>query len=208
MRNFILCFFAIVCSCLTGFGQQDTILTLEGNAIPCAVRDTTGFFVQYSIFKRNGKEKEREVHRSEIFSITKASGKEVVYYEPDLFLGEDLSPEEMRIYVTGARDARENYRPIWTFVGGVAFAGIVSYIGQGGFILTIAPPIAYMLVQFIPYIKIKEENMTNLSYQYNDLYAAGYESVARGRKVLSGLKGGTLGSILGFLTQLLIPLEN
>jgi hypothetical protein len=208
MRNLILITAAIFSLSLSAFGQRDTILTLEGSAIPCVVNDTTGFFVNYSVFKRNGKEKKREVHRSEVFSVIKEDGSEVVYYEPDQFLGEDLSPEEMRIYVAGARDARENYRPIWTVVGGVVFAGVISYLGQGGFILTIAPPIAYMLFQFIPYIKIKEETMSNLSYQYNDLYAAGYESVARGRKVLSGLKGGTLGSILGFLTQIIIPMEN
>lgn len=191
--------------CIAEIFAQDVILTMEGREIKCQVEDTTGFFVQYTIIKKNGREKEREIHRSEIFSVTRESGTENVYYQPDPVLGEDLTEEEMRIYVTGAKDARNAYNPLWTAVGGVLFAGVISYLSQGGLILTIAPPIVYMLIQFIPYIKIKEETMSNLNYQYNDLYASGYESVARSKKVLAGLKGGVLGSIIGFVTYLIIP---
>ena len=60
-------------------------------------------------------------------------------------------------------------------------------------------------MQLIPRIKIREETISNSENKYNEIYAMGYESVARSRKVIGGLKGSAIGVTVGTIFYFLIP---
>ncbi|MGF1564965.1 MAG: hypothetical protein ACFCUH_06335 [Flavobacteriales bacterium] len=146
--------------------------------------------------EKNKKPKRLNLHKSEVFSVQFPEG-EWVLYAPDRLLGDDITADEMRIFIAAQRDARENFKVWPTVVTGVVVCGAVAVLASGGLFLTILPPLAYAGVQFIPVIRIRENTISNPSYRYNEVYAEGYGRVARSRKVLGGLKGGAIGMVLG-----------
>ena len=65
----------------------------------------------------------------------------------------------------------------------------------------------YTLLQLIPNIRIKEACISDVQkHQWNEIYAMGYERVARPKRLLSALKGGGIGLVGGFALFYLIPL--
>ncbi len=121
------------------------------------------------------------------------------------FVGDDLTADEMRIYIAGEQDARANYKPRLTAMVGTVVVGGVAFLASGGLILTLVPPLAYAGLQFVPVMRIQEKAITNPQHRYNEIYALGYERVARSRKVLGGLKGGVAGMVIG--AAALLPLR-
>ncbi len=146
--------------------------------------------------EKNKKPKRLNLHKSEVFSVQFPEG-EWVLYAPDLLLGDDITADEMRIYIAAQRDARDNFKVWPTVLGGVVVCGTVAFLASGGLFLTLLTPLAYAAAQFIPVIRIRENTISNPSHRYNEVYAEGYGRVARSRKVLGGLKGGALGMVIG-----------
>lgn len=193
--------FPIILLCLiwsaTGIAQ-DTLITMAGYEIPCKVTNKEGYRIEFQIEKRSGKIKDRSMHKSEIFSLIQ-NGSEEVLYSPDPILGDDLSVQEMRIFIAGERDARKYYdaRPTFWVGFGASMAGAI--LASGALLATLTLPILYPLAQLIPIIKIKEKYISDPNHRYNEVYAAGFESVARSKKLLGGLKGAFLGAAVGVL---------
>jgi hypothetical protein len=182
---------------------QDTLLLMNGQVLNCHIIGDSGTVFIFELTKRNGKIKIREIHKNEVFSITKFGENEVVLYVEDPPMGNIYTVDEMRFYMAGERDARNNFTAWPTFFAGFIICGTIGFIGQDGFITAMAPPLAYTLAQLIPKIKIRESTMSNLDYKYNDLYADGYEPTARSRKLLRGMEGSFAGSATGILLWLL-----
>lgn len=180
---------------------QDIILTMSGNEIPCRVVSDSTLEIRFEVAKNKGKYKAHSMHRSDVFSITR-NGSESVLYAPDAILGDELSVQELRIYIAGEQDARKNYKAVPTMLVGVALAGTAAYVSEGAFLGTIAIPIVYPLAQLIPVIKIKEHTISNPNHRYNNIYASGYEGVARSKKIFSAFKGVLIGSVSGYLLYL------
>jgi hypothetical protein len=182
---------------------QDTLITMAGYEIPCEITNKEGYKVEFKIEKRKGKKKDRSMHKSEIFSLIQ-NGEEEVLYAPDPILGDDLSVQEMRIFIAGERDARKYYdaRPTFWVGFGASMAGAI--FASGALLATLTLPVLYPLAQLIPVIKIKEKYISDPNHRYNEVYAAGFESVARSKKVLGGLKGAFLGALTGVLIVAII----
>ena len=185
---------------------QDKILTMGGQLIECEIVDDLGIDIRYIFTKKNGKVKDKRMHRSDIFSITRAGQEEQVLYAKDEALGDWLTVEEMRIFIAGEQDAQNNYDVKWITIGGVGTGAILAYAAQGGLMVTIAGPVLYTIAQLIPVIRIEEETMSDLSNQYNEVYALGYERVARSKRVVAGLKSSAIGMLAGIVTWILVPL--
>ncbi|MCB0762080.1 MAG: hypothetical protein KDC12_11205 [Flavobacteriales bacterium] len=186
---------------------QDVILTMSGREIQCAITDDSGFEIVYNYENARGKTKEGRVHKSEVFSVSQGSQPEQIYYSQDTLLGDWMNEAEMRIYLAGQVDARAHYDVRNTFALGLGGARFVSYIAGGGLILSIAFPVLYTVYQLIPYIKIREETISNPIHRYNEIYALGYERVARTKQVLNALAGSAIGMLGGIVYYLLGPFD-
>lgn len=198
----------IVAFSLPGKAQtQDTLLFMSGKVVPCSIIDDLGIDIRYEIRKKNDKVKEYNIHRSEIFSITKAGYEESILYVQDKELGDWLTVEEMEVFIAGEQDADRNYNVKPTFWVGFGLGAAGSYASQGGLFTTFATPLAYTTFQLAPNIRIRENTMRSLSYQYNEVYALGYERVARPKRLISALKGSAMGMVAGYLLYLIAPLE-
>ncbi|MFN8777319.1 MAG: hypothetical protein ACK5XV_11190 [Flavobacteriales bacterium] len=178
---------------------QDKILLMNGSEMDCRIVGDSGTVVVFELKKKSGKTKTREVHKSDVFSITRSSAPERVLYIQDSLFGDIYTIDQMRMYLAGQRDGRALYRAMPTAVVGFLICGAAAYAGGDGVLTATAPPILYMLVQLAPRIHIREKYMSNVNYKYNEIYASGFEPPARTRKILSALSGGYLGSAAGVL---------
>ena len=178
-----------------------TIQRMSGHQIECTLMADNGTELEFEIEKRNGKKKLIKLHKSEVFSVLFEGG-EWVLYAQDLVLGDDYTVEEMRIFLAGAHDAIAHYNATPTALVGLAFGAAGPLVGAGGLVLTIAPVLAYTLFQMAPIIQIK--GVSNPDYMNNEIYALGYESVARSEKILGGLKGSAVGAAVGVIIYIIL----
>lgn len=180
-----------------GTSAQDTLLLMNGRSMACHIVSDTGTVFVFDLAKANGKVKQRELHKNDVFSVKKQGQKEVVLYAQDELLGDIYSTDEMRFYLAGENDARQNFSPWPTFAAGFALCAGISLWGGDGYITAVGPPILFTMVQLVPKIKIREKTMSHPEYKYNDIYADGYEPPARSRKLFRAMEGSFAGSATG-----------
>jgi hypothetical protein len=176
---------------------QDTLLLMNGRQVNCRILADTGTVFEFELVKPNGKVKLRELHKNDVFSVKKAGQQEVILYAQDELLGDIYSIDEMRFYLSGEHDARENFSAWPTFAVGFALCAGISLWGGDGYITAVGPPILYTMIQLVPKIKIREKTMSRPEYKYNDIYADGYEPPARSRKLFRAMGGSFAGSATG-----------
>jgi hypothetical protein len=176
---------------------QDSVLLMNGRQMECAILADTGTVLLMQITKPSGKVIKREIHKNDVFSVTKRGQAEQILYLQDEMMGNIYSSDEMRYYLAGENDARQNFDAWPTFAVGFALCTGLSLWGGDGYITAVGPPILYTLVQLAPKIKIREKTMSHPEYKYNDIYADGYEPPARTRKLSRAMQGGFLGSATG-----------
>ena len=176
---------------------QDTLLLMNGREMNCRILADTGTVFEFELVKPNGKVKLRELHKNDVFSVKKAGQQEVILYAQDELLGDIYSIDEMRFYLAGENDARENFSAWPTFAVGFALCTGISLWGGDGYITAVGPPILYTMIQLVPKIKIREKTMSHPEYKYNDIYADGYEPPARSRKLFRAMGGSFAGSATG-----------
>jgi hypothetical protein len=193
----------VFCVATLGTSAQDSVLLMNGREMECTVLADTGTVLLLQMTKPNGKVIQREIHKNDVFSVSMGGSGEEVYYLQDEMLGNIYSVDEMRFYLAGENDARQNFEAWPTFAVGFALCAGVSLWGGDGYMTAVGPPIMYTLIQLIPKIKIREKTMSHPEYKYNDIYADGYEPPARTRKLSRAMEGAFLGSATGVACWLL-----
>lgn len=189
----LLCLFGT-----TALYAQDKILLMNGLERNCRIISDTGFVIRYEITKKNGKIKELLANRGEVFSYTVAGKEENIVYELDTLFDDNFySPSQMRAFLAGQHDGRNNFNAKHIAIIGFAVCGTSAFLGGEGYFTAVGPPVLYTLAQFIGKVKIREKTMSNVNYKYNDIYADGYEPPARTKKLLTALWSGFAGSATG-----------
>jgi len=200
-RIFILILFSIPAVAFSQV-QQGQVMLMNGTVVENTLWEEKNGLIYIYDQKNNlfGKEKTRaiELNKSEIFSLSNGSKEQIMYYQ-DTMLGDYYTPEEMRVYLAGAGDARKNYKARHISAIGFALCTVTGYLVGDGLLVLIVPPITYAAVQYIGKIKIKEKYMSDPNFKYNDLYAEGFEPPARSRKMIRGALSGLAGSVTGVL---------
>ena len=182
---------------------QDTLLLMNGRNLPCKIVEDSGTVFLTLIKKSSGRIILREIHKNDVFSATRRGESERILYMQDEMLGNIYSVDEMRYYLAGENDARQNFKAWPTFAVGFALCAGFSVWGGDGYITAVGPPILFTLLQLAPKIKIREKTMSHPEYKYNDIYADGYEPPARTRKLSRAMEGAFLGSATGVAYWLL-----
>lgn len=191
---------------------EASLLAMSGKVIEGRLLSSEGTELKMEVTKRERRFFKRKkaklqtlgIHKSDVFSVTFPEAGEWVIYAPDEALGDDLTSDEMRIYIAGQQDAADLYHPRGTVGLGLLLGAGGAIFAAGGLFLTILPPIAYTAFQFVPFIRIQEHTIRNPEHRFNDVYAAGYERVARSKKVVGGLKGSGLGMAVGLASWFLV----
>jgi hypothetical protein len=202
MRRLFLLSVVLLCAVATA-AAQDTLLLMNGRDLPCTIVEDSGTVFLTLIRRPSGRIIFREIHKNDVFSVTKSGEKEQVLYLQDEMLGNVYSVDEMRFYLAGENDARQHFSAWPTFAVGFVLCAGASLWGGDGYMTAVGPPVVYTMVQLIPKIKIREKTMSHPEYKYNDMYADGYEPPARTRKLSRAMEGGFLGSAVGVACWLL-----
>jgi hypothetical protein len=204
-RIFILLLLALPACAFTQV-QQGKVLLMNGTVVENTLWEEKDGLIYIYDQRHNlfGKEKTRaiELSKNEIFSLSNGSKEQVLYFQ-DTMLGDYYTPEEMRVYLSGAGDARKNYKAKHISAIGFAICGAAGYLVGDGLLVLIIPPITYAAIQYAGKIKIREKYISNPNFKYNDLYAEGFEPPARSRKMIRGALSGLAGSVTGVLISLI-----
>ncbi len=184
--------------------SQDTLLLMNGQELLCKIKSDTSTVIVMEVTKKNGKVRLREIHKSDVFSMTKQDSTEHILYTQNEMFGDIFTEEEMRFYLAGEGDARANFKAKHIFIIGLLACGAIAYWGGDGYVTAMAPPLIYTVAQLVGKIKIRESNISDPRYKYNDFYAYGFEPPARSRKLIRATEGGFLGSALGVTLWFLI----
>jgi hypothetical protein len=176
---------------------QDKILLMNGKEMECRIVADSGYVIVYDITKRNGKVKQVMSNKGEVFSYTQLDHEEVIVYTQDTTFGDIYNASEMRAFLAGQADARNNFKAKHIAIIGFASCATIAFLGKDGYFTAVGPPLVYTVVQLIGKVKIREKTMSNKNYKYNDIYADGYEPPARTRKIITAFSSGMLGSAVG-----------
>jgi hypothetical protein len=187
----VLCFFYQTFSAQTK--AQDTIYLMNGQVVGEKVIDT----ILGAITIVNPKKPTKKIHFEwdQIFMVRYANGDKRYYYQQDSLLSNWFSRDEMWMYMKGENDARKGFKAKGAMIG-AGIAGIVG--GMTGTFWGPIAPYGFMALSGLPKVRIKHNTISNPSYVESDAYILGYERVARQRRKIKSIIGGTVGLIIGY----------
>ena len=185
----ILCFFSHTIKAQA----KDTILLMNGNKVVESVIDT--LIGAVTIVDPEKPTAKLHYEYDEIYCVRYGTGLKDYYYSQDSINGNYFTRDEMEYYIFGERDARKGFKARGCLIG----AGITGLV-SGGLGIFFAPvfPYGYMGLSGITKVKIKHSTISNPNYIEHDAYILGYERVARGKRRIQALIGGSIGLVVGY----------
>lgn len=173
--------------------NKDTILLMNGQFVIERVIDTTIGAV--TIIDPKKPDSKLHYEYDQIYCVKYGNGFTDYYYSQDTLQGNYFTREEMLYYIYGERDARKGFKANGAMIG----AGAMGIIG-GGLGLFFAPvlPYGYMALSGLPKVRIRHNTISNPQYIDWDAYILGYERVARSKRRVRAVIGGTIGLAVGY----------
>lgn len=185
------------------FAQEklDTVYLMSGRTVEGVVKDTSNEKLKILIPKKGGGYKADFIEQELIFSVKYKTGSEAVFYKQDTLFGNYYTPNEVRYFLQGERDARKHYRcPLW-IAGGFAMGFGGGYTGSA---LGLVAPFGYSAISVGFRVKIRPGSVSNPDYLKYDTYLMGYEKVARQKRVMRTMVAGAIGFTAGIITRSII----
>ena len=181
--------------------KMDTVYLMSGKTVEGVVKDTSNEKLKILIPKKGGGFKSDFIDQELIFSVKYKTGSERVFYVQDTLFGNYYTPNEVRYFLQGERDARKSYHcPVW--IGGGFVAGFAG--GYTGNAFGLVAPFGYSAISLAFRVKIRPGSVSNPNYLKYDTYLMGYEKVARQKRVMRTLVAGAIGFTAGVVTQSII----
>jgi hypothetical protein len=192
--RYFLCFFSL---CLLTYHlkaqAKDTILLMNGNKVVEHVIDT--LIGAVTIVDPKKPEAKLHYEYDEIYCVRYGSGLKDYYYSQDTMKGNYFTRDEMEYYMFGERDARKGFKARGSLIG----AGITGLLSASmGLFFAPIFPYGYMGLSGITKVRIKHSTISNPNYIEHDAYILGYERVARSKRRIRALLGGSIGLAVGY----------
>ncbi|MCE3226276.1 MAG: hypothetical protein K0S32_827 [Bacteroidetes bacterium] len=197
MFKYITIFFAFLFSTQIYFSQtpaaQDTIFLMTGHVVGEKVIDT--LLGAVTIMNPDKPEKKLHYEWEQLYMVKFADGYKRFYYRQDSLLSNWFTRDEMWMFMKGERDARKGFKARGSLIG----AGVAGLIGglSGTFFAPVAP-YGYMALTGIPKVRIKHKTISDPRNIESDAYILGYERVARQKRKIQSIIGGTIGLAIGY----------
>jgi hypothetical protein len=179
--------------------SQDTINLLNGKQIApkTLYNDENKAYIRCDLQKRNHV-KLKVIDLLDVYSIKYTNKPELVVYKRDSMNGNNLTPEEMRLYVKGERTAEKIYKAPFVTAAGVV-VGFVPTIYILNFYGLISPALYGITMGVItPKAKIAPGDDPMLLTEKN--YVDGYKMAATRKKVKNAVGGAIAGVLAAALT--------
>ncbi len=210
--------------------NRDTILLQNGKLFPCNITEVDEIRVDYFQFKKNGKKKLGFIDNYRIYDYKKFNGEVSIMYQYDTLAGNHFTVPEMKNFVLGELDARQNYKDhIWLSAmsftlsyGAVLFDTYLSkknadqintdnpdknvkagFFGSEPSYFPIFVPVALTAIISIPRFKIRKNQVGRKRLYDDPHFKWGYHRISRQRRLFWQLGGGLSGLGLGYLSYYL-----
>jgi hypothetical protein len=172
---------------------QDTIYLMNGQVVGEKIIDT----LLGAITIINPKKPSKKIHfeLEQLYMVRFADGHKRYYYQQDSLHGNFFTQDEMWMYMKGENDARRGFKARGALIGS-GIAGIIG--GMTGTFYAPILPYGYMALSGIPKVRIRGNTISNPVYVESDAYILGYERVARQRRKIKSVIGGTIGLAVGY----------
>lgn len=171
----------------------DSIYLMNGNVVGEKVLDTLLGAITINDSKKPGK----RIHYEwdQLYMVKFANGTDRYYYSQDTTKYNWLTREEMWMFMKGEKDARRGFKPKACAIA----AGVFGMIGgMSGTFWGPIMPYSYMAFSGITKIKIKANSVSDSRFVDYDGYILGYERVARHKRKIWSLIGGSIGLAAGY----------
>lgn len=172
---------------------QDTIYLMNGHVVGEKVIDT----ILGAITIIDPKKPSKKIHYEleQLYMVHFADGFKRYYYSQDTTLNNWFSRDEMWMFMKGENDAHRGFKARGALIG----AGVTGLVGglTGTFFGPLAP-FGYMAFSGITKVRIRAETISHPTYVESDAYILGYERVARQKRKIQSIVGGTIGLVLGY----------
>jgi len=190
---------------------QDKVLLMSGKVLRGKVVKEHENYLDFSYYKSKGKQKQIELTKIRVFSITDSKGSESILYKRDSAMGGYFSPNEMKMFIYGQRDSYNSYqtKPLFvaSFMLGYGSVMFDTYNADKGGLFKGSPTIAPIIIPLVITMgsgllksKIKREYVSDITYLNNEFYIEGFQKVSKARRLKSSFLGSVLGVAAGFVT--------
>ncbi|MBS1651921.1 MAG: hypothetical protein JSU07_07935 [Bacteroidetes bacterium] len=188
-------------TCLLFFGKalysqstKDTIYLMNGKIVPHHVYDTLLGAVTIIDTIKN---KPKRIHYEwdQLYMVRYSNGFKRFYYEQDSLKHNWFTRDEMWMFMKGERDAHKGFTARGALIGS-GICGIVG--GMAGSFFSPILPYSFLALCGLPKVRIKAKTISNPAYVESDGYILGYERVARQKRRIQSVIGGTCGLVIGF----------
>ncbi|MBA2613231.1 MAG: hypothetical protein H0U95_14780 [Bacteroidetes bacterium] len=188
-----LVFYFLFQSAFSQAKVQDTIYLMNGQVVGEKVIDT----LLGAVTIINPKKTNKKIHYEwdQLFMVRFANGDKRYYYKQDSLLSNWFTRDEMWLYMKGENDARKGFKARGCLIS-AGIAGLVG--GMSGTFWGPVAPYGFMALTGLPKIRIRHNTISNPVYVESDAYILGYERVARQRRRIKSIIGGTIGLVIGY----------
>lgn len=210
--------------------NRDTILLQNGKQFPCNITDVDEIRIDYTQFTKRGKEKSGFIQNYRIYDYKKYTGEVSIMYQYDTLAGNHFTVPEMKSFVLGGLDARQNYKDhIWLSAinfglsyGAVLFDTYLTkksadqinadnpdmhfepgFFGSEPSYFPIFVPVVITAVISIPRFKIRRKQVGRKHLYDDPHFKWGYHRISRQKRLFWQLGGGFGGLGLGYLSYFL-----
>ena len=173
--------------------EQDTIYLMNGLVVGEKVLDTLLGAVTIANNKKPGKNIHYEL--DQLYMVRFTGGAKRYYYKQDTLIYNWFTRDQMWMYMKGQVDARKGFKARGSFIG-AGIAGIIG--GMSGTFFGLVAPYGFMACVGFPRVRIRHHTVSNPMYIESDHYISGYERVARQKRRIKSIIGGTIGLAIGY----------
>jgi hypothetical protein len=178
---------------------QEILLMLNGKELlvqPLSFQSDS-LHLKFKDFKTG---KIKQVKKENAFSLRDEKGGERLFYKEDSTTEtNDLSIDEMRMYIKGYQEGGANFRAPFATVGGLALGALSGYYL---YFYALIPPTAYIAVIGNHSPNMDKQKVSDPELLKNPLFVNGYQKKCREKKI----RNAAIGSIAGLLTGVVVHL--
>lgn len=196
-RFFVMAMLVALCG-LKAQEKLDTVYLMSGKTVEGIVKDTSNEKLKILIPKKKGGYKADFIEQELVFSVKYKTGAEAVFYVQDTLFGNYYTPNEVRYFLQGERDARKSFHCRGWIAGGFV-AGLAGGATRSAIGLVI--PFGYSASTVMFRVNIRPGSVSNPDFLKYDTYLMGYEKVARQKRMMRTLVSGALGFACGFIAR-------
>lgn len=207
---------------------NNAIVLNNGKILKYEIVNANDFEIQYL----NDKKQIKSIEMDKVFSYQKQSTPLKVMYVEDIEKGNDLTLGQMKKFVMGSIDSRNNYKGYPLFITGAALSYSAVFIDTylfkqeanemnesvnfpgsdykpGAFksemsVFPIFVPLVFSLSTAIPKTRLREKHVHFSKYKEDTYYQMGFEKMARQKRVMNSLTGSLSGLLLGYLSYFVV----